>query len=212
MKYNSKQICFIKDEYIKRKKEIKNKLLEFSKVKKRDYFYELLYCLFTPQSSAQNCYKVVEELKRRDLLNNSFSLKKVLHQKNGIYIRFHNNKEKYAFEAKNKINLIINKIIEIKEPFELREWLVNNIKGLSYKEATHFLRNIGKNGNMAILDRHILKNLLKLGVINHIPKIINKKNYYSIEKEFQHFSDYIGIEINELDLLFWSIETGIILK
>ena len=29
---------------------------------------------------------------------------------------------------------------------------------MSYKEASHFLRNIGFGENIAILDRHILKN------------------------------------------------------
>jgi N-glycosylase/DNA lyase len=95
---------------------------------------------------------------------------------------------------------------------EKREWFVKNVTGLSYKEATHFLRNIGKNDGMAILDRHILKNLKHHGVIRSLPSSMNKKRYLSIEKKFQAFAVHIGISVDELDLLFWSNEAGEILK
>jgi len=203
---------FLKKEHKKIKREIRARLLEFKNVREDEYFYELMYCLFTPQSSARNCFKAVEEIRKRDYLHKAFPLKNILHQKNGVYIRFHNNKERYVVEARKKINEILLNIIQIKEPFLLREWLVYNVKGLSYKEATHFLRNIGRNGDLAILDRHILKNLLAAEVINEMPKTLTKLKYYEIEKLFQEFSDKIKIPINELDLLFWSFGTGIILK
>ena len=95
---------------------------------------------------------------------------------------------------------------------EKREWFVKNVLGLSYKEATHFLRNIGKNDGLAILDRHILKNLKYHGVIRSLPSTLTKKRYLSIEKKFQIFAVLIGIPIDELDLLFWSNEAGEILK
>jgi len=41
------------------------------------------------------------------------------------------------------------------DPFEAREWLVNNAIGIGYKEASHFLRNTGVE-KLAILDRHVL--------------------------------------------------------
>ena len=65
----------------------------------------------------------------------------------------------------------------IDSPMELREWLVKNVKGLGYKEASHFLRNIGKSEDLAILDRHILKNLQDLKVINDIPKKLPTQKY-----------------------------------
>lgn len=212
MYLNKDRIEFLKKEHKKIKRDIRARLLEFLNVREDEYFYELMYCLFTPQSSASNCFIAVEEIKKTDYLSKPFPLKNLLHQKNGVYIRFHNNKERYVVEAREKINDILLNIIQIKEPFLLREWLVYNVKGLSYKEATHFLRNIGRNGDLAILDRHILKNLLAAGVINEMPKTLTKLKYYEIEKLFQEFSDQIRIPINELDLLFWSFGTGIILK
>ena len=90
-------------------------------------------------------------------------------------------------------------------------WLVETVNGLGWKEASHFLRNIGYR-NLGILDRHILKNLRYHGVLFRIPETLTLKRYRLIEKKFQRFAEEIGISLNELDLLFWSRETGSILK
>jgi len=83
---------------------------------------------------------------------------------------------------------------------------------MGYKEASHFLRNIGLGKDMAILDRHILKNLKAFGVINDIPRALSRKKYLEIEEKMRKFSHEIGIPISHLDLLFWSRQTGEIFK
>src|SRR5438445_231557 len=80
------------------------------------------------------------------------------------------------------------------------------------KEAIHFLRNIRLGEGFAILDRHILRNLNRLGVIPEIPATITKKRYLEIEEKLRRFAAEIGIPIADLDLLFWSRETGWIFK
>ena len=84
--------------------------------------------------------------------------------------------------------------------------------GLGYKEASHFLRNIGLGEEFAILDRHILRNLARLKVIPEVPVSITKKRYLEIEEKLRRFAADIGIPVAELDLLFWSKETGWIFK
>jgi N-glycosylase/DNA lyase len=88
---------------------------------------------------------------------------------------------------------------------------VRNIKGLGYKEASHFLRNIGFKG-YAILDRHILRNLCRWGVTEETASPGSKKKYLEIEAKMKDFANEIGIDFDDLDLLFWSNETGEILK
>ncbi len=105
-----------------------------------------------------------------------------------------------------------NLIKKFENPFDLREFLVRNIKGLGYKEASHFLRNIGLGKNIAILDRHILKNLKELKIIKEIPESLTKRKYIEIEKKFIKFSEKIGILPEELDLVLWAKETGTIFK
>jgi N-glycosylase/DNA lyase len=95
---------------------------------------------------------------------------------------------------------------------EKREWLVVHVKGMSDKEATHFLRNIGMSDHLVILDRHILRNLNFHGVIDSIPPSLSRKQYREIEQKVQHFADEIAIPVAAMDLLFWSRETGFILK
>ncbi len=90
--------------------------------------------------------------------------------------------------------------------------LVRNIKGFGYKEASHFLRNIGMGKDIAILDRHILKNLKRYGAIKKIPSHMSTRQYLDIEDKARRFARKIRIPLDELDLLFWSRETGEIFK
>jgi N-glycosylase/DNA lyase len=93
-----------------------------------------------------------------------------------------------------------------------RDWLVRNIKGIGYKEASHFLRNIGFGGRLAILDVHILRNLVKFGVLREIPKSLSRGKYIELERKAGRFADKAGIPMDHLDLLFWSEQTGMIFK
>ena len=99
-------------------------------------------------------------------------------------------------EMKNKYDFIQGNIKSIKNSRELRDFLVKNVKGYGYKEASHFLRNIGYK-NLAILDRHILKNLLKYKVISEIPKSLTPKKYFEIENKFLDFSEKIKTKLLE---------------
>ena len=98
-------------------------------------------------------------------------------------------------------------------PQERRDFLARNraVKGLGYKEASHFLRNIGFRG-YAILDMHIVNSLRELGVINASVKPTSRKGYLAIERKMARFAEEIGIDMDHLDLLLWSRKTGEILK
>ena len=197
----------IDDNHKKRKSEIKARLNEFKKVNGTDIFYELCFCLLTPQSSARRADYCIQELKKLDFLNKSVDPIPILKQK----IRFHNHKGSYLLEFKNNHKQIFSELNKIPDRREKRKFLVKNVKGLGLKEASHFLRNTGHE-NLAILDRHILKNLVKLNVIHELPKTLTPQKYFEIEEKFIEFSNKIDIPLDELDLLFWSMETGEIFK
>jgi N-glycosylase/DNA lyase len=192
------------------KHTIKRRLKEFQSVKPDKYFYELIYCLLTPQSSAVNAAVTVGLLKKNHFQTRNLNPEGFLNNR-VTYIRFHKNKTRYLLEMKNQYAVILSQLKNGSPAQELREWLVKNVKGIGYKEASHFLRNIGYK-NMAILDRHILKNLVRVGVLNSLPKSLSRTNYLDIEKKFLNFSKKINIAMDELDLLFWSMETGEVLK
>lgn len=209
-----KQYRHLEELYIgfkNKKKAIRRRLQDYREIREHRYFYELLYCLMTPQSSAVNAAKAQKEFELIDFQFTECDPEPLLYQKD-YYIRFHKSKARWIREMKSNYTAIQAVTVSSRTAVEKREWFVQNVRGLSYKEATHFLRNIGKNEGLVILDRHILKNLLYYRVIPAIPKTLTKKVYHSIEKKFQLFADEIGISVDELDLLFWSNEAGEILK
>jgi N-glycosylase/DNA lyase len=198
------------EEYGKRKEAIRHRLVDFASVPDTDYFYELVYCLLTPQSSAVNADRAVMTMREADVLGRGTDPTEILSRKDA-YIRFHNTKGKRILEARENFPEIAARIAGESSGQILREWLVANVNGLGWKEASHFLRNIGFR-NLAILDRHILRNLKAHGVISLHETPTTAKRYGAIEEAFAGFATAIGIPMDELDLLFWSRETGEILK
>jgi len=211
MKLDDDKIRALQSLYKERKQAIQSRLLDFSRVPQSEYFYELAYCLMTPQSSAVHADKVVTVLRTHRFLETGFDPESILRTK-AHYIRFHRNKSKYLLSIRQSMDGILSVLSNGHSSDIVREWLVKNVKGLGYKEASHFLRNIGKNESLAILDRHILRNLRRYGAIRNIPTSLSRKRYLSIERRFIQFAGTIGIPLNELDLLFWSMETGEIRK
>jgi N-glycosylase/DNA lyase len=212
---NRKRITYtnvdtLRSRFEERKAAIRQRLFDFSRVPPEEYFYELVYCILTPQSSAVNAAKAVENLKAAGFFRNETDPEPVLRHKSH-YIRFHITKSRHLRDVKAHYPAIALKLRNGTPPRELRAWLVANVKGLGWKEASHFLRNIGYR-DLAILDRHILRNLKKHNVVRSIPKALTAKRYGAIETRFALFARTLGITMDELDLLFWSSETGEILK
>jgi N-glycosylase/DNA lyase len=193
------------------KEAIRRRLEEFRTVEPSEYFYEMIYCLLTPQTSAENAGTVVKELQRLSFHSESVDPEPILRNRSS-YIRFHRTKSKHLLKLKDHFPVILKALMAPTDSSVKREWLVKNVLGLGYKEATHFLRNVGRNGGLAILDRHILRNLKRYGAIRSVPKSLSRGKYLSLERSFVRFSERIGISLDELDLLFWSMETGVIRK
>jgi N-glycosylase/DNA lyase len=99
------------------------------------------------------------------------------------------------------------------DPIARRDWLARErrIKGLGYKEASHFLRNVGFKG-YAILDKHILRSLCELGIISSPQPPTTRARYLETEDTLRRFAQDVEIDFDELDLVLWSMKTGEILK
>ena len=196
----------LQKKYKTKKRSIKEKLEEFRNLPERDYEKEFMFCILTPQSNAQRCWEAVEQLSKHDEINKD-KIREILKTRT----RFHNNKANYLLEAKQMWSKI-KPTLEKRDIITLRNWLSENVKGYGLKEASHFIRNIGKsNSKIAILDRHILRNLKSLDVIKD-EKIKNRGDYLEKEQKFIEFAKKMQIPIDELDLLFWSEENGEIFK
>ena len=205
--------------YKEKQKDIEKRLREFKEIWERgsneDIHAEFSFCILTPQSKAVNAWKAITTLRENGLLFNG-SAEDIVEYLN--IVRFKNNKAKYLValreQMQNEKGEIItkdffNSITDVKEK---REWIVKNIKGMAYKEAGHFLRNVGFGKEIAILDRHILKNLVKLEVIEDVPKSLTPKLYLEIEEKMKAYCKFISIPMDSLDLLLWYKEAGEIFK
>ena len=217
MKTQKEKLKELKNTHRKKRSEILKSLESFRKNldSEKNILCELIFCLLTTQSKAKSCWEAVLELNNKNLIRKNAprnDISQILQKKT----RFHNNKAQYIKNVLllfNSENLNLKNIItDMKSEFELRKWLVKNIKGLGLKEAGHFLRNIGLGADLAILDRHILKNLLALGVISEIPKTLTEKIYLETEEKMRQFCKKADIPMTHIDLLFWSNETGEIFK
>nr|MBA4404797.1 N-glycosylase [Nanoarchaeum sp.] len=187
------------------KQVVETRLKEFEN--NNEWFSELCFCLLTANSKAETAINIQKELGQEGFLNLEQDKIKQVIIKNKH--RFHNNKSKYIVEARKYKN--IKNLIENQNEIEARNWLAENVKGLGYKEASHFMRNVGYK-NLAILDRHILRLMFENKNINEIPKSLNKKIYFEIENKFNNIAKNLKMNSAELDLYMWYIRTGKVLK
>jgi len=198
-----------------RKTEIKNKveerLQEFADVKSkstRRWFSELCFCILTANSKARTAIAIQGKLGAKGFCTASAADVRqcIIDNKH----RFHNNKTKYIVEARKHID-IKKKLMKFETEKEMREWIVENVKGIGYKEASHFLRNIGFN-NLAILDRHILNLMVENGMMDKKPASLNRKTYIEAEGTLLKFANSLKMSQAELDLYMWYLKGGDVLK
>jgi N-glycosylase/DNA lyase len=197
------------------KGQIEARLREFRNIwesaSDEDLFRELVFCLLTPQSKAKTCWKAVQRLDRKCMMAEGEPSEI---QEELVGVRFNQRKAEYIHLARLMFceRSLRATLAGFASPQAAREWLVENVKGLGYKEASHFLRNVGLGEDLAILDRHILKNLALLGVIDEVPSSPTKRVYLEIEKKMSAFSQKAGIPMGQLDLLLWYKEAGEVFK
>ncbi len=206
----------IKEIYRKHKKEINRRLEEFRRTGRgsdKEIFAEMCFCILTPQSKALAAGEAIKRLTENSVLYNGTAeeIRKYLRG-----VRFPNNKASYIIRTRDKFTncgkVRLRDFLKDKDINALRDSLVSNVTGYGLKEASHFLRNIGRGSEIAILDRHILKELASHGVIKKVPETINRGKYINIEKRMKKFAAGINIPLDALDMVFWFRETGYFFK
>jgi N-glycosylase/DNA lyase len=209
----------LKRDYRAKRPRIVKRLAEFKEAYQKGdaaIFEELCYCILTAGSSAKMGMLTVEAL--RDLLQQG-TLKELRQRARANRVRFWRVRPSYIIHTREylreRCGLRMRSFIEsFDTPEALRDFFASDkgIKGLGYKEASHFLRNIGFSG-YAILDKHILNSLREMGVIGKQTRPpATRARYLAIEKKQARFSRELGIDMDHLDLLLWSRKTGEILK
>jgi N-glycosylase/DNA lyase len=191
------------------KTKVDKRIREFKNINRHssdDVFKELCFCILTANFNADRGMHIHQQLSTCFASDSEEVLEKKFRQHG---YRFPHIRATYiAASAERRHELI--KTISALHGEELRDWLVKNIQGLGYKEASHFLRNIGYD-TYAIIDSHILDLLQRYQLIAPL-KTLTKKKYLETEKILQGIASQTQLTLAELDLYLWYLETGKILK
>ena len=188
---------------------VNERIQNFKRIDKNsndDLFKEKCFCILTANFNAEKCIKIQEEIGDDFLKLTEKKLAKKLAE---LGYRYPNIRAKYISES-TKYKDTLKDIINTCDGEKLRSWLVKNVKGLGYKESSHFLRNIGFD-DFAIIDFHIVDILVRYNLIKK-PNLLSKKKYLEIENVLRDIAKKTGLTLAELDLYLWYIETGKILK
>jgi len=210
LKVLAKAVATLMDDR-KIKSMIDSRVREFIELREKgndnEWFSELSFCIMTANSSARLGMRIQSALEEGCL---SLPQKKIeaLLSKQGH--RFSKKRAEYIFRARN-LQYLVEQIESYGADRCARDWLVENVLGLGYKEASHLLRNTG-HFNVAILDRHILRLMKEYHLIPDIPKSLTRKRYMEVESILEKLSGLVGIPLGILDLYLWYMKTGEVLK
>lgn len=186
------------------------RLREFQKIgnaSSNEVFKELCFCILTANFNAERSMKVQMEIGDKFLTLPESELAKTLKE---LGHRYPNTRARYIVDAREHKNLLKEIAKTFHDENELREWLVKNVKGIGYKEASHFLRNIGYT-NFAVVDFHIIDVLARHKIIEK-PKVLTRRRYLEIEGLLKKIAERSSLNLAELDLYLWYLETRKILK
>ncbi len=192
------------------KRLVDEKIRSFIQLRSKDIteiFKELCFCILAAGYSAEKSLRIQERINDGFL---KLPEKELVEELRRLGHRYPETRAKYIVRARRKLDQVKNVLDTLVDCKQIREWLVENIDGLGYKEASHFLRNIGCL-EVAIIDFHIL-NLLERYEITEKPRTLTRKKYLEIEKTLEEISRIVGLKPGELDLYLWYMETGKIVK
>ncbi len=195
---------------------IKDHLAKFRALRDADparWFDELCFCLLAVQANAHHADEAVQSLKAAGVLTGGAAREIRSHL---TKVRFLNTKADWVVAARafaeNGGILELRLRLATTDPKEVRGWLVDQVDGFGYKEASHFLRNVGFGDDLAILDRHILRSLVRLRVIPKVPPSLSRKRYLEIEDRMGVFARSLSLTLAEADAFLWWRETGELFK
>ena len=190
-------------------KKIQKRIKDFKEVdtsSAEELFKELTFCILTANFNSERTILLHAALHPCFCTDSNELLAKKLRAQG---YRFPNTRAAYITESVAYKNHL-PRIIQESEHDERRAWLVDNIRGLGYKESSHFLRNIGFD-DYAIIDFHILDILERYRLIKK-PTTLTAKKYREIEEILRKLATQTNLTLAELDLYLWYLETGKILK
>lgn len=207
----------LKTLYQEKEEEIRGRVKEFEYARENAdderILEELIFCILTSAVGPKVGMKSLHAI--REILKDG-SEQEIFERLKGV----HKYPEKASYVVQtmdylqNEYGLNMRELVNSFDDAEERRdffALNKNIKGLGLTQASHFLRNIGFKG-YAMLDRNVVGMLFKLGVIESDKPPTSKKRYLETEAKMKDFAAELGMGVEELDMLLWSMRRGYIPK
>jgi N-glycosylase/DNA lyase len=220
LEYAVGKVC----EEIKKKK----KLTDWQAMSEEQLWNELVSCILGSQVQHENLQCIINYLISKELLsvkhllsnseryerNIQLALKKPIPSpltKTGkIKYRYPKTKANYIRRTGESIYSTSSSIKGIlascKDEYIARVKIISIAVGIGPKQASLFLRNIGYAENLAILDSHILKYMVVIGLI---PQIFKAVSYLSKYKEIEEILNNYATKFKEnlacLDTAIWIV-------
>jgi N-glycosylase/DNA lyase len=203
-----------------RSAEIRKRIAEFQELWRSGsdarLWEELAFCIFTAGASARMGLRAVDAVRSLLIEGEPEEMTRAIREA-GAH-RFPVARPAYIVTTRNYLRAtgglaLRERLQSFSDPIARRDWLARDkgIKGLGYKEASHFLRNIGFKG-YGILDKHVLRCLADLGIVTSPKTPGTRRRYLETEEKLRQFAGEVGIDFDELDLVLWSMKTGEVLK
>jgi len=180
---------------------------EAGKKPSSEIFKELCFCILCANFNAERSIEIQRKIGDGFLTLSEFELAVALRH---LGHRFPNTRAKYVVQARRFKDSLRDFVGSFDDRNRLRDWLVQRVKGIGPKEASHFLRNIGY-ADFAILDFHIINILARHNLIEK-PKTLTMGKYLGIENMLRKIAVKTRLNLAELDLYLWYMETGKVLK
>ncbi len=177
-----------------------------------DLFSELCFCLLTANSSATLGLRI-QASAGEGFMTMDYSELTALIARHGH--RFPEQRAERILMARERWEKIREALLTEKDSGRLRDLLSDprsdlKIKGFGYKEASHFLRNVGRS-DIAIVDRHVYRFLVESGLYPEV-KTITPRRYREMERALGDLCSRLGVTQAELDLYIFYLKTGKVLK
>ncbi|NBO64661.1 MAG: hypothetical protein EBU88_07425 [Acidobacteria bacterium] len=215
----TEEIELLRASYKHKRREIRGRMADFAAIRREGddtrLFEELVYCIFTAGASARmgevSVGRVRRLLKRgthEELMEALVGAHRFPRARSGYIVTTRNwLRQDCGLRLREKLDSFGRDHLARRDYFARTP----GVKGIGYKEASHYLRNIGYRG-YAILDKHILRTLHEHGIVDEPKPPATRQRYLAIEERMKQFATDISIDFDELDLLLWSNKTGVILK
>ena len=114
-----------------------------------------------------------------------------------VRYRYPHTKSRFLAEAMQKFNL---EPAPIHSALELRNWLLT-FSGIGPKTASWITRNVLHSDEVAILDIHIIRAGLLMGLFS--PKHSVQRDYFDMEARLVAFARAAGVSLSRFDSIIW---------